>query len=803
MVTLETNSHPQPRQTDDSIRIQDLLYLFLSRWYWFVLSLLVTLGIACLYLLRTPNVYTQSASILIKEGSKGKSMSSDVESFGDFGLFQTNTNVNNELIALQSPSVMSEVVKRLHLETDYFTDGRFHRETAYGSSLPVTVSMPDFPENESAAFTLQLFENGAVILSDFKRNGETVETEPIRGVLQDTLTTPLGKVIVMPTPYYQQETVATLYVNRSSLYNATIRYTANLTVLQKDEKSSIINLSVNDVSIQRADDILNQLITVYNEHWVRDKNQVAISTSMFINERLGVIEQELGSVDKSISSYKSEHLLPDVQAASTMYMAQSSEANAQLLALNNQLYMVRYIRNYLTDESKRNQLLPANSGIESSNIESQISEYNTKLLQRNSLAANSSTQNPLVMDLDRELIAMREAIITSIDNQLVTLNTQIKNLQQNERQTTARIAASPNQAQYLLSVERQQKVKEALYLFLLQKREENELSQAFTAYNTRIITPPGGMMRPTSPDKKNILLIALALGLIIPAGILFMRESMNTKVRGRKDLEIVSLPFVGEIPLVPTNNKKKGLIESKSIVMRQGARDIINEAFRVLRTNLEFMATPEEGKGCVLLLTSFNPGSGKSFLTMNLAASLALKGKKILIIDSDLRHGSASSYVDSPERGISDYLGKRTDSVENWILGIPHHPNLYVLPVGTPPPNPTELLSEPRFENLVNKLRSEYDYIFIDCPPIDIVADTQIIEKSADRTLFVIRAGLLERDMLPELQKLYEEKRFKNMAVILNGTVSSGSRYGYKYGYKYGYHYGYGSKSYYDNKNEG
>lgn len=275
-------------------------------------------------------------------------------------------------------------------------------------------------------------------------------------------------------------------------------------------------------------------------------------------------------------------------------MAQSSETNAQIMALSNQLYMTRYVRNYLSDENNRTQLLPANSGIESTNIESQISEYNTKLLQRNSLVANSSTQNPLVVDMDQALSEMRRAIITSIDNQILTLNTQIASLQQNEQKTTARIAANPSQAKYLLSVERQQKVKEALYLFLLQKREENELSQAFTAYNTRVITPPSGSMVPTTPVRRNILAVAFVIGLLIPVGVIFLREVMNTRIRGRKDVEKLPLPFLGEIPQWGDNGrvlfgkKKKREPAADPIVVREGKRDVINEAFRVLRTNLEF-----------------------------------------------------------------------------------------------------------------------------------------------------------------------------------------------------------------------
>ena len=766
----------KPGQQDDFLRIQDLLYLCLARWKWFVLSLVVTIGVATVYLLRTPAVYTRTASVLIKEDSKGKSVSSDLESFSEFGLFQSSTNVNNELITFQSPALMTEVVKRLRLDMNYFVPGKFHRQVAYGLTLPVDVTINDLPENESAGFTLEVQPDGTLFLSDFIRNGTDLDEKDIKGSLFDSIPTPLGKIIINTTPNYVKGKAYTLYVGKSNLYNAVNSCSSNLSVSLNNEKASVIDLSFKDNSTQRAEDVLSMLISVYNENWVKDKNQIAVSTSMFINERLGVIEQELGNVDEDISSYKSEHLLPDVQAASSMYMAQSSATNAQILALNNQLYMTRYIRNYLANDANR-----------------------TQLLQRNSLVANSSTENPLVMDMDQALASMRGAIIRSIDNQIVTLNSQIKSLRQTEQQTTSRIAANPTQAKYLLSVERQQKVKEALYLFLLQKREENELSQAFTAYNTRIVTPPHGSMLPTSPVRKNIFMVAFALGLLIPVVIIFMRENMNTRVRGRKDLESVTVPLIGEIPLF--TRKKKGIFgkkpqEVKAVVVKEGSRDIINEAFRVLRTNLEFM-TGKDKTSNVIIVTSFNPSSGKSFLTMNIAVSFAIKGKKVLVIDGDLRHGSASSYIDSPAKGLSDYLGGRIDNLNEIIVSDPKQKSMDILPVGTIPPNPTELLFDERLKQVIDTVRGQYDYVLIDCPPIELVADTQIIEKLADRTIFVVRAGLLERSMLAELEKIYEEKKYKNMSLILNGTEGSGGRYGYRYSYRYGYHYGYGSGYHY------
>ena len=398
---------------------------------------------------------------------------------------------------------------------------------------------------------------------------------------------------------------------------------------------------------------------------------------------------------------------------------------------------------------------------------------------------------------------MREAIVTSIDNLVISLNTRKNELERSEQRTTARIAANPDQAKYLQSVGRQQKVKEALYLFLLQKREENELSKAFTAYNIRMLTPPMGNLKPVAPRKKLILTAAFCFGLLFPLVVIYICETMNTAVRGRKDLGKLSVPFMGEIPLYTdrTEQKKRagriwrlfGKQQSgqKKIVVKEGKRDVVNEAFRVLRTNLEFMTgdTTE-----VILFTSYNPGSGKTFLTMNIAASLAIKGKKVLVIDGDLRHASLSAYAGNPEVGLSDYLAGRTASWQGIVCKVDEKYNgLDIIPVGTIPPNPAELLFGEKLGLLIAELRQVYDYISIDCPPVDIVADTQILEKGADRTFFVVRAGLLERSMLAELEELYRQKKLKNMAVILNGTEPEAGRYGYRYGYKYGYRYGYGN----------
>lgn len=777
--------------SSNSVPLSDIIFLTLRHWPWILLSVFIFVGGAYIYLLRTPNVYTRSAEIMIKDDSKGNS--SGMSEFADLGIFQSNTNIQNEMLNLKSQDLMEEVVRRLHLDINYYKEGRFHKNLAYGFDLPVRVNMADFPEESSLTFDLAVSKDGTVKISNLIDNGQELN-KTYSGKLNDTISTSIGRLVVEPTMSFVKGESVNLEIEKYPLNDARNSYNGRLQVGISNEKASVVKLTLSDLSIQRADDVLSTLIGVYNENWIRDRNQIAVSTSNFINDRLGVIESELGNVDSDISSYKSANLIPNVEAAASMYMSQSQANEAAMLELNNQLSIARYIRSYLTSDGYRGQLLPANAGLTNSNISALIGGYNEKLLQRNSLVAKSSEKNPLVEQLDKELSAQRTVIIQTIDNEIIALNTQMNSLKGSEARTVAKLQSNPTQAKNLLSVERQQKVKESLYLFLLQKREENELSQAFTAYNTKIVNRPGSAGIPPMPNRRNILMIAFVIGLALPFGFTFAKEMMNSKVRGRKDIEDVQTPFLGEIPLYG-RNREKGKFgnkkQVKAIVVKAGKRDVINEAFRVLRTNLEFMKISKDSAD-VVAITSFNPGSGKSFLTMNLATVLSLKDKKVLVIDGDMRHGSSSAYIGSPEEGLADVLSGSIEDVKSAIVSDEKTPNLDVLPVGTVPPNPTELLETPRFADLINELRKQYDYILIDCPPIEMVADAQIIDKQADRTVFVIRVGLLERSMIPQLEKLYEEKKFNNMAIILNGTQGAGSHYGYSHSYRYGYGYGYG-----------
>lgn len=397
----------------------------------------------------------------------------------------------------------------------------------------------------------------------------------------------------------------------------------------------------------------------------------------------------------------------------------------------------------------------------------------------------------------------------SLDNLTAQLQSQIGNWESTNSQTNEKLAQAPQQVKKLLSVGRQQKVKEALYIYLLQKREENELSKTYTAWNTRIIQPPMGSNFPSSPREKMIYLVALALGFCIPAGILFLRESMNHKVRGRADLEWMKTPIIGEIPLLSTkshwyNLRKDGV--KRAIYLKENCNDLINEAFRMLRTKLDyFKRSSTDGNNQIFMITSFNPAAGKSFITPNLAAALSLKSAKVIAIDLDMRRASFSKIFGNPHTGLTDYLTGRTNNIEDVILKESVDESSFdYIPVGILPPNPAELLLSDRIKEMFDKLREHYDYILLDCPPIDIVTDSTIIKDYTDFTLFVVRAGLMDRRNLKEVEVLYKDKTYKRMALILNGTPYVSSLYGnYKYGYSYGYKAGrYGHNIYKKDEND-
>ena len=791
MSEVENKSNIQNEQSD-LFQIKDFLFICLEHWKWFVVSVVLCLMFAFFYIVVKQPIYERNASLMIKDDvAGGSSFMSEANTFADMGLFSMKSNVHNELICIQSPALILDVVKRLNLDMNYVEKGIISKRTLYGNTLPVSVKIVGLNDRDGCSFTMNVLGN-KVTLSEFHLN-EAEFNEIITANIGDSISTPIGKIILIPGAVVDVEHQREIFVSRSSLISAINGCSSKFSAAIADKQSSVINLTYKDVSLQRAEDFLNTLIAVYNENWIRDKNQIALSTSRFINERLTVIEKELSDVDGAISEFKSKNLITDVNAISNMYISRSEAANSQLLDLNNQLYIAKYIKNFLASKGDVLELLPAITGISSGTIENQIAEYNTKLLQRNSILANSSELNPIVVDYNNSLKLMQDAILVSIDNQISAIEAQIKGYKDSDAKNRDQIASNPTQAQVLISIEREQKVKEALYIYLLQKREENQLSQAFTAYNTRIITPPMGGNIPISPVKRNILLIAFFLGMCIPAGIIYLFFVMNGKVKNIKDIEMLTAPFAGEIPLC-LPKKKFGLFEKKqhqislSILVENNSRNVVNEAFRMLRTNVEFLLGRDK-KSKVIMVTSLKANSGKSFITANLAKSFSVKGLKVVVVDLDLRHASASELVPHTDSGVSGYLSEYINNIDD--ITYPVSENYDLIPVGIKPPNPVELLQSEKLNMLLTELKAKYDLVFVDVPPINIVADTSVIAPYVDFSLFIVRVGFCQKDELPIIEEIYRDNKLNNMSICLNASVIN-SRYHYG---KYGYYH---EKNYYE-----
>ncbi|MBQ5895813.1 MAG: polysaccharide biosynthesis tyrosine autokinase [Bacteroidaceae bacterium] len=776
------------KKNENILPIRDLIFHCLKKWYWFVISVGVALGVAAYKIKSTPPQYRRYAEILIKESGEGGNNGVG-STFKEFGNSRTSANVAHEVIAFTSADNMKEAIRRLGLEIEFKAKGTFYDGIIY-SDRPLKIKALDLNESDAAGFTAVITSDSTVTLKKFSINGESLDGN-IVATPGNITQTPLGEISIEKTHAYNLFRDRELYIKKHNIDQLACAFCSNLKAGLTNEETSIVNLSIKDISTVRATDILRNIIEIYNEKWVEESNYTILKTAEFIKGRTDDIKLELETIDKEIAKFRGDKKLSSSTKKQLVSEAENSKENELLLLLNNQLELANFIKSYMT-QSGNKEIIPANTGIAAANVESLIGSYNTKLLERNRLAANSSENNPVVKDYDKDIEAMYAGIKTAIDSHINDLEKQIAEADKEIEKSKTRITTTTHSEKELQTLIRQQKVKNALYLFLLQKLEETELSKEFLPSNNRVLVPPTGSNTQVEPKQKPIIMLALTLGLLIPLMVIFIREITNKKVRGRRDLEELSTPFIGEIPMHGERRKLFGKKkEEKTFVVKGGSRNIINEAFRVVRTNFEFI-NDKEKQSHVIITTSFNPGSGKTFLTMNLGATLALKGAKVLIIDGDLRRASASEYVQSTLGGLSEYLSGGTTNVNDIITTDTGYDNLHVITVGTPPPNPTELLNSNRFEQLIDAMREQYNYILIDCPPIEIVADTQIIGRYCDRTLFVVRAGLLNREMLGELQNIYDEKRFKGLAVVLNGTHSGGSRYGYRYGYSYGYGYGYG-----------
>ena len=745
-------------QTED-FQIFDLWDKCIRHWWWFLISLAICAAFATLYIWVTPKSYMQTSQVMINDDKKSSEMP---VIFGNQGI-TWNLSVKNEVEMFKSPIIVKNVVRKLNLTTNYSIKKNMRAEDMY-SNTPVKASFPGTSESAYFSFQLEFTPDSSFILSKFKRGDKKVNQEPIRGIFRDTITTSIGKVVILPTRFYGTNWYfIPMEISKLSVSTATKSYGGKLVTALVSKDNSIIRLELTDTDIPRAADFLNELLIAYNENWLLEKNKTALVTSKFLSEQLPLYEQELRELELNIEQFKSQHKLTKVGMTGEHVLTLSSEYSKQIVDVNTRLTVAKWIKkDFLSDSSNEYSLLPFNSGLGNSNIEAQIGEHNKLVQERDKYIGNSDENNPAIIDLNSKLNSMRRTIGISIDAQIQALTTQLSGFQEQEVKLTRQITSNPGQERVLMSMERDFKLKEEAYNSLLQRKIENDMSLIISPTNTQLIRPPTGSSTPVKPKNKLAIMVALVLGIGIPGGIVMGLENLNIKVRDKKDLSVLSIPLLGVISLANKTEQKDGYL-----LVQENGSDAINETFRMVRTNLDSQFAKEKK---VVMFTSLEPGSGKTFTSLNLAMSLALAGKKVVLLDIDMRTAALSNLISLPEIGIENFLNGKISSEQFIVLKNFFYPGFDVIPVGVIPPNPTELLMSDRFKVLIERLRSSYDYVFLDSTPLDMVADATIVAKHTDVTVFVVRANHTDRRRFPVLEETYKRGHFKEMVLILNGA---------------------------------
>ena len=767
-----------------TVSMRELLSKSFKRWYWFIISLVIFLGLGVYYLLSTAPVYRREATVLIKDARRGGA-ASELSAFADIAGISTRRSVDNELYVMQARRLMLEVVKRLDLTRSYTIKSGLRTATLYKNS-PIDVTYIDDLGGKTCAFTALLTEDG-VEISEFSCARKASEKDKVKsdkiftvtGKFGEVINLPIGQIIINPTLYFNPDYVGKeVRALKGSVESVATAYRGKTQMAVANKMSSIINLTLCDVVPQRADDVLNTLLDVYNDDAVIDKQIVAEATAKFITERLQIIGEELHSIDNDIKSFKDKNNIIDIKTEATRRTEGAIRYEQEIAITSNQIAMSKFIRDYLSDNSKDSSVIPATTFEGSTAIATQISDYNELVLHRNKLG-NDSDNNPLVQQLNSSISATKNAIIASLVSHIKALEIKLANLENEERRISNMIGAVPKKEQEYLSIARQQKIKEELYLYLLTKSEENAISLAITERPARIVDYAFGSPAPVSPNKMIVMLAMLILGFGLPIGIIYLLILTNTKVQGKHDImKFCTVPYLGDIPTY------EGHL-NRNIAVRESGRDKVSEAFKILRTNMSFMSGG--AKQQVILTTSSNAHAGKTFVSMNLGMTLAFSGNKVLMIDLDLRRRTLSKHMGqrSNPNGVTKYLSSTDTNINDIISQSGLHENFDFIYAGLQPPNPAELLMSQRLDDLIEECRKHYDYIIIDSVPALVIADAMIASRVADLSIYVVRDGMLERQQIPDINALHAEKKLKNMCIILNGSSEDRQSYGYSYRYQY------------------
>lgn len=771
-------------------------------WYWFLITAVLGAVIMFIYSRTQPMRYTAYAYILVKNDKTSGNIS-DNALFTDLGIIDRSQSVQNEIYVIRSTQLLEQVVNRLNIDVSYYVEPHLRRINIYKGS-PIEVKfLKEVPRSGVTVYVK--IDDDTQCSYRFSPEGEWATAK-----YGQSVESPKGPMIITRSPAYKSDTeyeeiIAVAENPRRKAEHMWDR----LTVKKASQETSVISMQYNGDNYQECCDILNCLIDVYNQDGINDKNRVAQNTENFIIERIASLGKSLGGIDSEIAQIKIRNNVPDIGTAAGSYLGSSERYYDDAAQLETQLSLVKYMRDYLRDERNKNALIPSNTGINDLGIEGLISTYNEEAVKYNKLAAGSSADNPWALEQEKTLATLHANIVRSVDNLYGTLSIKLRQTQAQGSIARAKVSSVPVQEQQITDVLRQQKIKEDLYLYLLNKREENALRMAIAEPNAKILEYAGGDETPYgAADRRNVMM-GFIIGLLIPAVIIYLIlwiRSLDTKIHGASDIETnSSIPFLGEVPL------KEKEYEDKELVVSENGTDRVSEAMRMIYNNFEYVTDKNLDGGAVVQVTSTIPGEGKSFITANLAMSLALAGNRVILLDLDLRKGNISKTLGIKGRhGLSGYLSGRNTNLDDIIIhGIADGKgkiceNLDAISIGTVPPNPVALIMSERFTELVATLRSRYDYVVFDTVPYNIIADAAIINKHADVTIYVIRAEMIDRRFLSDLDRMYREHKVNNMCTLLTGVdveksyYGYGSPYGYKYGGRYGsygYRYGYGRDS--------
>jgi capsular exopolysaccharide synthesis family protein len=780
----------ESHKEDFNIRVALDRYLYF--WKWFVLSIFVCFSVAFLYIRYTRPEYQASTTILVKDDKKG-GMLSELSAFSDLGLGNgLKNNVDNEIEILKSRTLVESTVKRLHLNISMFTKGNVISSEMY-LDTPITVTFinkkPDF-YTKSIAFKFVWLTADTFALED-----ESIEGAPKLFLnpkkeykYEELIATRYGDLLIgkpIDKGYQYKGNAEGINIVVSPLKNVVASFQSRLKVTSISKTSSVVEVSIIDPVAKKDEVFLDNLIQIYNEDAAADKNFISENTSKFIADRLLLITQELGDVEQDVERFKKSNKLTDIETEAKLFIEGSSEYNKKKVEVDIQLSMITSMLDFLK-KSTNADLLPANIIAGQGDTGGLMDSYNQLILERNRIMKSATAVNPSVVKLDQEIASLKLNVTESLSRLQANLNIQKRDFSSQEGLLDSKIGEIPVQERQFRAIARQQKVKEELYLYLLQKREETAISLAATAPNARVIDAAKASDIPVSPKRDIIYLASLLLGLLIPFGILYLIDLLDTKVKNRFDITgKIAIPYLGDIPHSDIPGE---VIDSNS---RSGTA----EALRIVRTNLDFMLNQaDESTAKTIFLTSTIPGEGKTYLSVNLAGTIALSGKKVLLIGMDIRNPKLTEYLDLPNpKGLTHYLSSKNVAISDYIYKSTKFQDLSILPAGNIPPNPTELLMGKKVGELFEQLKKEYDFIIVDTAPVSMVSDTLILAKYADTTVYVVRANFLDKRMLYIPKLLYNEKKLNNMAVVLNSTqVAKGYGYG-AYGYG-GYGYGYGVK---------